>query len=762
MLTRARLRDFRRLVVAAIALIALATLAIGLTVWGLRSDATRDALDDASNIATVLAEQTTRSVQSIDVVLTDLLDRVATLGIGTPEEFRRTLGSEETHHLLLERLSRLSQADVITFADHDGRIINFTRQWPIPNISLADRDYYQHVKTVDDRKLYVSIPVPNRVTGAMTIYFARRINGPSGEFLGVVLVGVGIDYFQHVYRSITSLRSRSFLFLRSDGTVLVRYPDEQSRAGQKMPAGSPWYDLVARGGGSYRSPGYFDSVARLVAVRPLREYPLVVNVAVSESAALETWQRRASLIAGGTLLTLLCCAFLIKSLSTQFHRLSASEASIARSARHDALTDLPNRKLLLEKMSEALAQLRYRREAFSVFLFDLDFFKAINDSLGHPIGDALLKAVSGRLRLCTREGDTVARLGGDEFAIIQRSHGDQREEAISLARRLLQDIGAPYELEGHQAIVGLSIGVALAPADGIDADVLLKHADLAMYRAKSEGRNSFRLFESGMDSAARLRRTLDLDLRRALPRNEFELHYQTIIDMATHRPCGAEALVRWHHPRHGLMGPDSFVPLAEETGLIVPLGEWILRRACADAARWPVPVKLAVNLSPVQFRDGRLVETIGTILAEEGLPPQRLELEITESVLLQRNTDTHAALRELKCLGLSIVLDDFGTGYSSLSYLRTFPFDKIKLDRSFVGELTENADCVAIVSAIAGLGKALGLVTVAEGVETVEQLEIIRAAGYDQAQGYLFSRPCPLAELDIGQWSRADARFRVA
>jgi diguanylate cyclase (GGDEF)-like protein/PAS domain S-box-containing protein len=424
-----------------------------------------------------------------------------------------------------------------------------------------------------------------------------------------------------------------------------------------------------------------------------------------------------------------------------------AEARIAHMARHDALTDLPNRVLLMERIDEALARQRRRGERFCVFLLDLDQFKSINDSLGHSVGDVLLKAVAQRLIACCRETDVVARLGGDEFAILQTIEGEQRVAAVTLANRILEAVTAPYDLDGQQAIIGTSIGIAAAPDDGTDGDQLLMKADLALYRAKSEGRSQYRFFAPEMEAEVRARHALDIDLRTALARGEFELHYQTLVDIATRETRGAEALVRWRHPQRGLVPPDGFIPVAEESGLIVPLGAWILRTACADAAGWPLHCKVAINLSPAQFRSGDLVDTVSRTLAECGLPPQRLELEITESVFLKKSEENLAVLHQLKSLGVSIVLDDFGTGYSSLSYLKMFPFDKIKIDRTFVEELASRADCASIVGAVINLGRSLDIGTVAEGVETPEQLTLLRAAGCREAQGYLFSRPVPASEL---------------
>jgi diguanylate cyclase (GGDEF)-like protein len=428
-----------------------------------------------------------------------------------------------------------------------------------------------------------------------------------------------------------------------------------------------------------------------------------------------------------------------------------SEARIARMARYDALTDLANRVLFREKADEALERYRSTGIGYAIFVFDLDLFKSVNDSLGHPVGDALLKAVATRLQGMTRETDTVGRLGGDEFAILHVAEADQREGATNLASRLLEVVGAPYEIDGHRVVIGTSIGIAIAPDHGLDNEKLLKNADLALYRAKSDGRNSFRIFEPEMDHELRLRRALEVDLQNAVANGELEAYYQPLVNADDGQTCAVEALIRWRHPQQGIIAPDRFVPVAEERGMISAIDRWILHRACSDAVQWPEHVRLAVNLSPIEFRTGDVLEMIGSALAQSGLAAARLEIEITESVLLQKSERNISILHQIKGLGVSIVLDDFGTGYSSLGYLRMFPFDKIKIDKSFVREMPDRADCAAIVCAIAGLGRELDMVTVAEGVETWEQLELVRAAGCKQVQGFLFSRPCPASRLTFGR-----------
>ncbi|WP_200845144.1 bifunctional diguanylate cyclase/phosphodiesterase [Roseomonas sp. 18066] len=420
-------------------------------------------------------------------------------------------------------------------------------------------------------------------------------------------------------------------------------------------------------------------------------------------------------------------------------------ARIAHIAQHDALTGLPNRLLFRDRLEQAMAHAR-RGQGFAVLCLDLDRFKEVNDTLGHPIGDALLCAAAARLREELRETDTLARLGGDEFAVIQGSI-EQPQDAITLASRLVEAICRPFELQGHQVVVGTSIGVAMAPQDGMEPDMLLKAADMALYRAKSDGRGRWRFFEPAMDAAMQQRRALEIELRRALLLGEFELFYQPIVDVASRQVTGLEALLRWRHPERGLVPPDAFIPLAEEIGLIVPIGEWVLARACAEAAGWPGSPRVAVNLSPAQFASRGLVEAVEAALRQSGLAPARLELEITETVMLQDSQQTLETLHRLKALGLRIAMDDFGTGYSSLSYLQRFPFDKVKIDRSFTCELGQSRQSDAIVQAVTDLCAGLDMVTTAEGVETENQLLTLFQQGCHEAQGFLFSRPQPAASV---------------
>ncbi|HEX3939831.1 MAG TPA: EAL domain-containing protein [Xanthobacteraceae bacterium] len=426
-----------------------------------------------------------------------------------------------------------------------------------------------------------------------------------------------------------------------------------------------------------------------------------------------------------------------------------AEQRIAFLAHHDALTGLANRAALIQKIEEAAARQRRLEEPFTLLLLDLDRFKQVNDTLGHPAGDALLVEVATRLRSLLRETDVLARLGGDEFAVIQSGESDQREAAKSLAERIIAALGQPFDIDGGNIGIGTSIGIALAAAPDSGADDLLKMADLALYRAKSSGRNGYSFFAAEMSEIASARQEIESDLRRAIQNGEFELHYQPIVDSRTRRLCSVEALVRWRHPTKGLVYPDLFIPLAEETGLITQIGEWVLRSACAEAATWPGECKLAVNLSLVQFRKSNLPDVVLRALVDSGLRPDRLELEITETALIESAAECLPALRQFKSMGITIVLDDFGTGYSSLSQLAMFPFDKIKIDKSFTQNLTKRSECAAIVSATLTLAQSLDIATTAEGVETVDQYRLLRLAGVTFLQGYLFKRPGPASEIDF-------------
>lgn len=426
-----------------------------------------------------------------------------------------------------------------------------------------------------------------------------------------------------------------------------------------------------------------------------------------------------------------------------------TEQQIAFMAHHDALTGLANRVSVMEKIDKAVSRQRRLGVPFSVLMLDLDRFKQVNDTIGHAAGDTLLRKVAERLKASLRETDVLARLGGDEFAVIQSGGEDQRASAGLLANRFIELVSKPFEIDGKELAIGVSVGISLAPEHGTDPDDLMKMADMALYDAKSAGRNVYRIFDPVMSAAANKKQGLESDLRRAIRDGDLELHYQPIIDAKTGKITSVEALVRWRHPVKGLIAAQEFIPLAEESGLITQISEWVLCAACAEAVKWPAHVVVAVNLSPLQFRKADLVDIVMCALTESGLSPERLVIEITETTLIESAVECLPALRKFKNLGVAVALDDFGTGYSSLSHLTMFPFNRIKIDKSFTQNIGKRADCTAIITSVLALAQSLDIATTAEGVETVDQYRFLRLAGATSLQGYLFMRPSPASELDF-------------
>jgi len=876
----------RRLWWAAILLLGVSASAVVWTIWQLRADAIGAAVSETGNIASVLAVQLSRSLKSIDTVLLEIKQSAESHDIDSPADFQAAIDRPEFQGSLTKYLGRLPQVFNIAIADREGKITVSTVGWPATHFDVAGRDYFLNARDRRDGQLTTSIPAKNRISGEQTIGFSRRLEDSKGNFVGIVFASVNTKYFEDIYGAIQTVHSLLFTLLDPDGVILFRHPDGADAAGKELSNKAIWLDAVSKGDAGFRVFGQADGNIRYVSIRKVPEYPLIVDISVTEATTLAIWRQRAAAIGLGSAILLSFSIYLLRAMTRQVRLLSNSEASLAQKSRqldaalnnmsqgvamfdgrqrliisntqlakiycltpeqtkpgtpfrailearaavgsvpgdvrnfitdsldqvsgvglshshyelrdgrtvyvslqamdgggwvsihqditaqkrieaelerlacHDALTGLANRSLFAEKASAALAQMRRHGEAFSVLMLDLDRFKTVNDSFGHPVGDALLREIARRLLNTAREVDCVARFGGDEFAVLQAPCKDQKAGVIALADRILAAVTEPYDFNGRKLILETSIGIARAPQDGEDVDALIKHADLALYRAKTEGRNRYCFFTAAMEAEVRNRRELEDDMRKALSRHEFELHYQTIVNLESRQCCGAEALLRWRHPERGVVLPDQFIPIAEDSGLIVPLGEWILRQACADAGKWPSHFKVAVNLSPAQFKHGDLLSVLKSALDDTGLAPERLELEITETVLLQNNAENLDILREIKNLGVAIVLDDFGTGYSSMTYLQIFPFDRIKIDQTFVQNIMHHAADAAIVCAIAGLGRNLGIATVAEGVETEEQLIAVRAAGCQSAQGYLLSRPVPASELifDRPRALRQDAR----
>jgi diguanylate cyclase (GGDEF)-like protein len=488
--------------------------------------------------------------------------------------------------------------------------------------------------------------------------------------------------------------------------------------------------------------------AQLASIANTHEAELVTD---SQRELIQLHWRFSGVAAG----LILFGALLLGLLDRQLRLLERARQKMYALAHQDALTDLANRVLLHEQLEQALAVAEHQGRTIALLCIDLDRFKEVNDSFGHQMGDALLKIVADRLRGCVWEGDLVARLGGDEFAVLQVAAG-KIPDCAGLASHIIDAVGAPYDIDGQEIVIGVSVGIAMAPEGRGTASQLMKQADMALYQAKADGRGRFRFFEQEMDAQLQARRALEIDLRKALANGEFELFYQPQINIQANEISGFEALLRWRHPEWGLVSPGRFIPIAEDIGLITSIGDWVIEQACREAVTWPEGLKVAVNLSPMQFRNEGLVRRVRTALAQSGLDPRRLELEITETTLLQDNDATVAILHQLRQLGVRFAMDDFGTGYSSLSYLRSFPFDKIKIDQSFVQEISSRSDCLTIVQSIASLGAGLDMSTVAEGVETEEQYLQLRSAGFTEVQGYYFGRPKPARELAFSLSKQSD------
>jgi len=859
-------RPIRLIIICGIILVGAVIAATAGLLLNLRDRDLADGESDLSRLTLVLAEQIDQTFQSVELIQTAVVDRMQSLGIASAEDLKREMSGYDIHQRLKYQISALPYINAIVLTDAEGKLINFSRSWPVPNVIRPEQDPTEAFKSDPQLNTFVGIPLRSPVTGNWVIPISRKFTGPDGKFLGVVIGVIEAQKFEEYFKAITTASDQSILLFRRDGKMLVRYPRLDAVVGQPLPRSGLFENQRPKfDNGTFRQNGAIDGKDRLISARSLIHYPIMVVVTTSVADTLANWRRGAITMTGAALTLgfligglVIVCVWQVgkKFREKNFQRDTAlenmsqglvmfdsaarlvmcndryrqiynmspdstkpgctvldllnsrvangtfsgnpekfvdgllatiaqgetarqevetgdgriisvvnqpmtdggwvathediterrrNEAIIARMAHYDALTGLPNRALFLEELDRALALVQ-RGGNFALLYLDLDQFKRVNDTLGHIIGDELLKIVADRLCGCIRDTDLIARLGGDEFAIIQTSLEPSSDPAV-LAERISAALKAPYDIDGHKVVAGVSIGIAIAPNDAAERDQLVKCADMALYGAKGGGRGTYCFYEPELDARVKARHQLDTDLRDALVNGEFELYYQPIVNLQTNQVSSCEALLRWHHPERGLVPPGEFIPVAEENGLIVPLGEWVLRQACADAATWPDGIKVAVNLSPAQLIGSKLLPAVVNALASSGISASRLELEITETVLMRNTFASLAMLHQLRDIGARIAMDDFGTGYSSLSYLRSFPFDKIKIDRSFIEGISEENDCAAIVEAVIDMAQRLNMTTTAEGIETVEQREKVRELGCTELQGYLFSRPKPLAEI---------------
>ena len=842
------------------------------------------------SLATILGDQADRALQSIELVQQGIIDELRAADVADEAEYIERVSTRAMQETLEARVAALPQVNAITLIDARGKLLNFSRYWPIPDVSIADRDYFQALASNPEVQRFVSRPVQNRGDGNWTLYIARKLTAADGRFMGLVLGAVELSYFERLYAQIAPAPDYVLSMFRTDGMLLVRQPSIPQAVGlQFQTAGAQLVTQKGAPRGTIRNVSPIDGQDRLNASEILPHFPIRFSVSRMTKASLKPWREQATILGVAAALFVACLISLaLLGLRQAFQRERLSQAEAARSraeeraqgelalreeyirfgvaldnmtqglcmfdaagrilvanhqlanvlglpgpllvgtglvallkqfrvsrplrlidaveavqrlrplmtlreqshftwlladdrtvfmhlqpmksggwlltcedvtarrqaearvtflAHHDALTSLPNRTLFGERLEQAMV-LALRGIPCTVLCVDLDGFKDVNDTHGHAAGDLLLRDVAMRLQRCARETDTVARLGGDEFAVILASVGEA-EAAGQFAGRVIEELALPYDLDGQTVAVAASVGIAIVPTDGKEAEEVLRHADVALYSAKEAGTGEYRFFEAEMNRALQERRQMEGELRVALARGEFELHYQPLVRVTSRKIVGFEALLRWRHPVRGLIPPCDFIPRCEENGLIVPIGEWVLRTACAEATSWPGRLTVAVNLSPLQMRHHGLIGAVSDALGQTGLSSAQLELEITETVLLQDTAETLDTLRRLHDLGVSIALDDFGTGYSSLSYLRSFPFDKVKIDRCFVRDLGTDREARAIVRAITGLCAELGISTLAEGVEQEEHLEVLAAEQCRDVQGFLFSPPCTAFEVPI-------------
>ena len=714
------------------ALIATIWIAVWLQVASDRRAMMQSLAHETTNLALVFEQSADRTASDIDRIIKYLR-----------ASWERSGYAADWPTLVQEEFTFNKRTVQIAIIDPNGMMITSSKMLhPEKPVDLSDREHFQvHAKANIDR-LFISKPVLGRASNQWSVQFTRPLQGPGGAFQGVVVVSLDPDFLTRYYSSLALGSGGGLAIVGDDGIVRAGAGIYRDQVGKTLPPGGATAERMTTSAGVEVAIEDSTSGPVVSAARKAADLPLTAVITRNELPQYAVWLRnRNNYVVGGAGFTIIA----LLAMATSLLRRRSYERRLNYLARYDSLTDLPNRMEFSAKLARLLAD-RRSGVHFSMHLVDLDEFKAINDTYGHPIGDALLVAVAERLRNLAGDSDFVARLGGDEFALIHE-HDRSSDNAMWFGELLCSELSKPYEIDGVRLQSGASIGIVTDGERFSDEDQFMRSADLALYAAKNAGGASFRVFDERMNEEARERREVEAGLREALAQSQLELHYQPILDFTTRRVTGFEALIRWRHPVKGMIPPMHFIPVAEQTGLIVEIGEWVINQACREIAETMPGYKIAVNVSAVEFRDSDVAGTVRRALARSGLRAELLEIEITESLLMKKDASTLSQLDDLRKLGVMISMDDFGTGYSSLSYLQSYPIDCIKIDQSFVRSIGRAANAKAIIQAITSLASSLDMTTVAEGVETQQQFDTLAAIGCTEAQGYLFSPPKPMRQI---------------
>jgi diguanylate cyclase (GGDEF)-like protein len=709
---------------------------IWLAVWQLlkteRISLKRGMVQDLANLSLVFEQNVLRSVGEVDRILQTIRNAE-----------QRDDAQVDWNAIIRRNYAVDDQTLQIAVIDPQGILVASSLGIPSgPKLDLSDREHFRIHKQSELDNLFISKPVIGRASKKWSIQLTRRIIKQGGSFGGVVVASLDPSHLSRTYNALTLGESGGLALIGTDDIIRAGAGLFASDIGQSLREGRQLDWQQAHIAGANIVLEEFAQQARLTAFRNVGTYPLRVLVSTLELDHTKAWARHLRIYFGAATLASTAIIVII-ILSVRGRR--RHENKISSLVRHDSLTNLANRVQLLERLDDSLRVPQQSRSS-ALLLLDLDRFKSVNDAHGHPMGDKLLRAAADRIGKNLRRDDLAARLGGDEFAILQE-HVQSEDGAAQLGNRLCRLLSEPFFIDGLRIEIGASIGIVLCRHHAGDASEVMKAADLALYSAKADGRGKCKLHTVALSAAADMRRQLESQFKGSIERREFELHYQPIVMLESEQVTGYEALVRWRHPERGLVPPAVFVPLAEETGFIAALGDWVLHEACTEMASRPHHLKICVNISPVQFRDTKLDEVVASAIASSGLAPERLEIEITESTLMQNDRSITDTLQQLRARGIKIALDDFGTGYSSLSYVHSYPIDCIKIDRSFVKDLGEKPVAAAIIRTITTLAASLGISTIAEGVETRSQLIELSQLGCDEAQGYLFGRPLPAEQV---------------